>query len=360
MFQKENPGCASYSLYKTVMKEQNLKLHRPKKDKCGLCETYRKSLETEKAKIEKQYQDHRAEISEIQKIKDESKKRSQSTPSHASAVFDLQQNIYIPKSNRGELFYKRRLACFNFTIYELASHEGLCFLSNESISKRGACEVSTYLLEYLKGLDQKSTKTVDLFCDGCAGQNKNSLVIAMCHKFLTESTSVEEITFHFFETAHGQNEGDSMHSTIEKSLSQKEELSHPSQLHSVITEARQNPGPYKIRHVQTQQILGWKSYGETIALLKCRKTGDGRAFDWTKLKQVRITKQEDNHPTLQFKYSHLEEFVTLDLRRSLRSQDRFQVPPMPRSLYSERPKISSGKYNDLLSLCRGPFPVISQ
>ena len=50
MFKQANPNCASYSLYKTVMREQNIKIHRPKKDKCGICESFRKASDDEKKK----------------------------------------------------------------------------------------------------------------------------------------------------------------------------------------------------------------------------------------------------------------------------------------------------------------------
>ncbi|XP_072181409.1 uncharacterized protein [Diadema setosum] len=364
MFCKENPGCASYSLYRTVMREQNLKFHRPKKDKCGICESYRQMSEAERAKIKDEYLVHRSEIAEVRKLKEESKNRSQSDPTHGAAVFDLQQNIYLPKSNRGELFYKRRLACYNFTIYDLASHEGHCYLSNETITKRGACEVSTYLFDFLQNMDQQGKRTVDLFCDGCVGQNKNSIVAAMCHKFLSESTCVESVTIHFFESNHGQNEGDSIHATIEKCLSRKEEVFHPSQLHSAIAEARQEPEPYRVRHVRTNDKLDWRSYGQNLSILKCRKTSNGMPLDWKKIKQIRVAKNEDLPPVMMFKTSHVDKnFVTLELGSSVCLRSKSHRNPnndMPTKLYRERPKLALGKYQDLLSLCTGNYPVIAQ
>lgn len=46
-------------------------------------------------------------------------------------IFDPQQVIYTPKSARSELFYKSRLSNIIFTIHELASRDGWCFLSHE-------------------------------------------------------------------------------------------------------------------------------------------------------------------------------------------------------------------------------------
>lgn len=147
---------------------------------------------------------HRQEISKVRQIKSESKTRAQHDDKHAAAVFDLQQNMYLPKSNRGKLFYKRRLACYNFTIYNLANHAGSCYLSNETVIRRGACEVLTYVLDYLSNCDKEGKTSVDFFCDGCVGQNKNSIVPSMVHRFVSETKSVQVVIFYYFETNHGQ------------------------------------------------------------------------------------------------------------------------------------------------------------
>ena len=361
MFENENPGCASYSLYKEVMRELKLKFHRPKKDKCGICETFRKSNEVERDQIKVKYNMHRQEISKVRQIKSESKTRAQHDDKHAAAVFDLQQNMYLPKSNRGELFYKRRLACYNFTIYNLANHAGSCYLSNETVTRRGACEVSTYVLDYLSNCDKEGKTSVDFFCDGCVGQNKNSIVPSMVHRFVSEAKSVQVVTFYYFETNHGQSEGDSMHSTIEKCLARSEEVFHPCQLSSIIKEARKDPCPYTVRHVQTNDILDWKTYGHNLGILKCRQADTGEAIDWTTFKQIRISKELPT--SILFKTSHnTNDFSILSLgrSRSLRSTTPAVHIDPPSQLYQSRPKLSAGKYSDLVSLCRGTYPVISQ
>ena len=301
MFEDENPGVASSSLYQKVMRENNVKIHRPKKDMCGRCEVYRKGDEEVKSTHEEEYTKHRQEIDEVRKVKSESKEKALHDASHAAAVFDLQQNIYLPKSNRSEVYYKRRLACYNFTIYDLGTRDGSCYLSNESITKRGACEVSLYLYDYLTIQDKKGKKCVDLFCDGCVGQNKNSILPSMFHNFLQKSQNVEVITIHYFEAGHGQSEGDSIHSVIENSLSRKVEVVHPCQLSSLIAEAREDPCPYTVKHVKTSNILDWKAYGQELGMLKCRESDEGEVIDWTKF-MVRMSKQLPD--VLSFKISH--------------------------------------------------------
>ena len=48
-------------------------------------------------------------------------------------------------SQRPELFYKSRLANYNITVYNLATKEGICFLSHEGQTRRGANEIASNL-----------------------------------------------------------------------------------------------------------------------------------------------------------------------------------------------------------------------
>ena len=80
--------------------------------------------------------------------------------------------------------------------------------------------------------------------------------------------------------------------------------------------------------------------------------------------QVRMSKQLPD--VLFFKTSHCStrfDKLTIGTSRSLRSSQSKRPPPGPATpppLYSSRPKIPSGKYGDLLALCTGAHPVISQ
>ncbi|XP_077974447.1 uncharacterized protein LOC144430392 [Styela clava] len=53
-----------------------------------------------------------------------------------------------------------------------------CYLWNEEEAKKGSNEVASALLLYLKFLQKKGVKNVYLFCDRCAGQNRNRMGIA--------------------------------------------------------------------------------------------------------------------------------------------------------------------------------------
>lgn len=76
-------------------------------------------------------------------------------------------------------FIKRPLANYNFKIYGLNSTGCVCNLWNETISKRGANEMSTSVHNFLTNCDRNGVKEVLIFRDGCVGQNENSTMATM-------------------------------------------------------------------------------------------------------------------------------------------------------------------------------------
>lgn len=197
-------------LYRKVFRGLNLSFHKPKKDQCSICATYWKGDEETKVKLKLKFEKHIAEKNKVREIKQNHKFRAlRKDNGFVCASFDLQQVIYLPASKESALFYKRRFANFNFTFYNIADRDCTCFMWNECISNRGASEITTCVYKALTDLDDKGAKIVSLFSDGCSGQNKNSIMAAMLLYTVNNSTNIETISLRFFESFHGQNEGDS-------------------------------------------------------------------------------------------------------------------------------------------------------
>ncbi|CAG9765876.1 unnamed protein product [Ceutorhynchus assimilis] len=220
----------SIDLYRKVFRSLNLSFHRPKKDQCSLCMTYKQGEEDVKEKLKDRYEKHRVEKNKEKALKENSE--------IACASFDLQQVIYLPQSRESALFYKRRLANYNFTVYDIASKECHCLLWSELESKRGASEVSSCVFRALQIYDSKQhIKSVAVFADGCSGQNKNSIIATMLLYAVSKTVNIEEISLYFFESFHGQNEGDSAHSAVSTALSTAGDIFIPAQLYPIIRAA---------------------------------------------------------------------------------------------------------------------------
>ena len=337
MYQKEHNEADRVTLafYYKRFKSMRLKFHRPKKDLCGICECYRLGDAGLKANLEAEYTQHIMEKEEVRNIKRVLKENR--CDNEIVACFDLQQVIFLPRSNRGELFYKRRLSAYNFSIYDVKKGTAHCFLWNESVAKRGANEISSNLFQYLQLVDEEAFEKVYLFCDGCGGQNKNSVVCAMLIDVLAKSKHLKEITILYFETNHGQSEGDAVHSVVERALGNVGEIYVPSQLSTLVRMAASTP--YSVHDVCTSDIVDYKSLSTALSLLRIRVAEDGKEIRWPGLRQIKVVK--DAPTSVFFKGSHLDNFSEIRL-----PQKRHSVETHVSPAYQKPPLIAAEKYID--------------
>lgn len=96
-----------------------------------------------------------------------------------SATFDFQKILNSPHGDVGLLYYKRKLSVYNFTVFDMANKAGFCYMWTECTGKRGANEVSSCLMMFMKNLIDKGTKEFLFWSDNCSGQNRNRVFYSM-------------------------------------------------------------------------------------------------------------------------------------------------------------------------------------
>jgi len=160
----------SERIYRQIFVTQyNLRFYVPKKDQCSQCNAYKKGTPTYQEAEKASWEAHKAREKEAMDTKESDKRRSFADKSYKAITFDLQAVLYTPYTGDCQIFYKRKLAVYNFTIHEAATKNGTCFIWNETEGKRGALEISTALIIYMRSLPQEVTH-VSSFSDTCAGQ----------------------------------------------------------------------------------------------------------------------------------------------------------------------------------------------
>ena len=109
----------------------------------------------------------------------------------------------------------RKLNVYNLTVYDYRNGQGHCNVWSEVDAIRGSNEIASCVFSYLNEL-RNQFKDVILFSDSCGGQNWNKNFLSMLWYALgtMRFRSIEHV---FFVSGHSQNEGDSMHFTIERS-----------------------------------------------------------------------------------------------------------------------------------------------
>lgn len=239
---------ATKCMYDTIFNtEFNIAFFQPKKDQCSVCETYKNSNEEEKEKMKSKYDVHIKNKKKSREEKERDICMSRKDSNTIVACFDLQAVLPTPSGDISTFYYKCRLNCFNFTIFEIISKKGYCYFWHEAIASRGANDIATCLMHYLSALPADTD--VIFYSDNCVGQNKNRIVVsmylyAMCH------TKINSITHKYLTVGHTQNESDSMHSVIE--MAKKRALKSgsiyiPAQWPPLIRTARKEGQPYKVK-----------------------------------------------------------------------------------------------------------------
>ena len=197
--------------------EYNLSFHKPKKDICQVCNKYNEKTKTNTVTEEDKdnYQSHiqRKENARILK-KQQDKQLAKSNKSIYVATFDLEAVLSTPCSTVSQVYYKRKLNCYNLTLFSLADKHGTCYIWDETHGQRGSSEIGTFVITHINSLPS-TIEHVILYSDSCSGQNRNQYLSGGLLNTVNRHPYVKVIEQKFLEMGHTQMECDAMHSSIE-------------------------------------------------------------------------------------------------------------------------------------------------
>ncbi|XP_050295702.1 uncharacterized protein LOC126735680 [Anthonomus grandis grandis] len=169
----DNKNPASYDYYAQIFNTKfNIGFHSPKKDQCDLCEMYKQGTKKKRKELETKYCEHLEEKLLSRQEKDVDKQRSKDHEI-VLAVYDLQAVLPVPIGQTSAFFYKSRLNCYNFTVTEITNDKTKAYFWHEYLGNRGAIEIGTCVLLYLKSLSERSPG-VNVVFYSFMGQQKNS------------------------------------------------------------------------------------------------------------------------------------------------------------------------------------------
>lgn len=352
---KLNLPAATTAIYQKVFcEEYNLGFHRPRKDQCRICMAYNIPT-SDKSAMETRYQAHIAAKDRAREEKRSSKQLAENSNGKLiSCNFDLQQVLLVPNDPKNNaLFYKQRLKTFNFTVYDVVSKQGDCFMWTEVEGKRGSSEIASCLYTYFKSLPN-SVERISCFSDRCGGQNLNKFVAAMCLTAVQEIPHLENIDLMFLVSEHSEMECDSMHSAISTELKRVGKANWPLDWKTIARSARRKGDkPYIVHDITHEQILDWKVHAEQNMIF--RKEDENRnPVGWQKFCWINFSKSRPL--IMRFKEKFDEDFRILNCNRKTRRHSSIASTLKP--LYQNQLAIKKEKYNDLLSLFQMNPPAL--
>lgn len=321
----------SIATLSNMFEDLNLALFSPKKDECDVCVGFKtKNIE------ESIYTEHIAKKEEARTEKAEDKNSNNKV-----FTMDLQSVLLCPKSNVSALYYRTKLIVHNFTIFDLGTKDGYCYLWHEGEGELNANCFSSIICDFLctKIIPQlESTQQIILFSDGCSAQNRNcTLANALLNLAVEKGVCIIQ---KYLEKGHTQMECDSVHSTIEQKLKGRT-INVPADYVSLCKSARKNPKPYEVYYLDHTYFKDFS----TLNLLKSIRPGH-KVGDPT-VNNLRALKYSPDGTT-EFKIRHSEEFTTLP-SRAQKNPQYLPIESLP-VLYKDKLAIKKEKFEHLMFL----------
>lgn len=241
----------------------NIGFYKPKKDQCATCMKWnRLSIEEQPnhPDLMKEYKEHLASKEVVLDIRKKSKSFSRSDENkdgkHKVICFDLQKVFFCPQSEVGDFFYMRKIACYDFTIFDCTLKKAYCYVWDQSIAGRGAVEMSSCVYEYLTREASNGVQEVEIFSDNCSAQNKNKI---LCTMYSVVSKKLKmNITHRYMEKGHTQMECDSVHACIERKIRKIDGIFTPSMWYGYIQTARIKKPFYTVVRMKQEDFVSFR------------------------------------------------------------------------------------------------------
>ena len=313
-----------------IFNDLNLSLFSPKKDQCDICCAHESgNYSTE------EYELHqcRKELARLEKQKDKVEKKNVFT-------MDLESVLLAPRLQASALYYKTKLCVHNFTIFDLKTKQGTCFVWHEGEGGLSANEFCTIVCKFVEDLATLEGDEVIIWSDGCTYQNRNAtlanglLSVAMKKKII--------ICQKFLVRGHTQMECDSMHSTIERRL-RNCRVYVPADYVGVFEDARISPAPYTVHYIDHTFFNNYSTLNYYRSIRPGTKTGDPVVTDI-----VGLCYKPDG--TVLFKLSFDEEWAPLPEMRACRRKNATTGTDIVQTLYGSSLPIKTEKFLHLQQL----------
>ena len=239
---EQNEPIYEISQFTKLFRDMNLAFYKPKKDQCDLCVGFKAhTVDQEK------YDEHIKRKREAAESKASDKTRAETNRNERVFTMDLQSLLLCPKLEASCLFYKTKLCCHNFTMFDLTSKAVTCYFWNETAADLSASTFASCIVDFLEGLDFTGVDKVILYSDGCTYQNRNvTLSCALLQFAMKQNVEIEQ---KYLEKGHTYMECDSVHATIDRKI-KKKDVFIPQKYVELIQESRSDSeNPYTVKYV---------------------------------------------------------------------------------------------------------------
>lgn len=187
-----------------------------------------------------------------------------------------------------------------------------------------------------------------IFCDSCAGQNKNYTCIRYLHYLVVTEKRFDMIKVIFPIRGHSYLECDRDMSLIQ----QKSYVEVPDEWREVIRNSREKPSPYIVVDCKREMFKGWTDFLKPKYQRQCpMPTRPIRCIKFEKT-TPRFVHHRSNYSGSYFGNEIMKKTQLKKTKATRKDQNKSQeiVYTEPKKLYDKPLPISQAKYNDLQCL----------
>lgn len=358
----------SYEKFRNIFETKfNIAFGYPRKDTCSTCDVFKVELTALETKLtncsddnERKNVAQKLEVKSKEKVlhlkkaekfyslKRKFRKNAQRSHDMEAIVIDFQKNLPCPNISTNDVYYRRQLNFISFTIHVLSNSKVVFYTYDESVAKKGADDVCSMLNHFLHEILSPEVRNLAIFCDSCAGQNKNYTLIRYYHHIVRQTNRFDNIKVIFPVRGHSYLECDRDMSLV----NQKTITEMPEDWREVLRNSRKKSPPFLV--IDCSQEIRFETWTQYLSTLYCPKC----PFP---TRPVRILKFEATSKNLVFYKttfygSYLSASITPRAIRKRKpttgstSSARNQGSGELRTLYAGNVPIKAAKYRDLQHL----------
>lgn len=376
---------ASYNLYlKTFNNSFNIAFGYPRCDTCSTCDAFivklkdieaqlnstadeagKNTLTLAKKKIKVDHDLHKRRAETFYERKRTSREAAKTKPTNFAFAMDFAKNLPSPNIQTNDVYYKRQLSLYSFNIHVLATKDSYFYCYDETVARKGADEVVSILDNFISTYVPMEVKDLQIFCDSCAGQNKNYTVLRFLHYIVVSKQRFNSVQLTFPIRGHSYMECDKNMGLI----NQKTHLETPDDWRAHIGKSRSNPMPFVVVNCQKEMFKTYTAFLKPAYKPSC-------PFPTRPLRDYLVKAEVPTLVYVRENYNGIWDTHTLQKRplaRDPQNRNSFSVPLA--NAYNDALPLQVAKYNDLQVLskfctkhaaiffknlpCIGPPPVPS-
>ncbi|CAG9825650.1 unnamed protein product [Phaedon cochleariae] len=341
----------SRTIYEKVFHSMKIKIKNPKKDSCAKCDKINMQIKNMsdidmKQTLQNDLNNHQSDAEYAYDSKRIDIQKASHDKTQSVLTFDLQQCLPTPDIQTSVVFYKRQLWTFNLTLHRCEDKQVFCYMWDETMAGRGANQIASCIHKYLHDNLDPEKKSLTLYSDTCAGQNKNSFLPIMFMLFMKGTSSLECVDHKFLEPGHTHMECDTDHSIIEKKKKKYEAaIEHPRDWMQLVRMCGKTH-PFKVIEMHREDFFEFSALLKTYFINK--KTNDaGDQVIWRNIKWLRYSSNEFGIVQYKNSLNQEEAFKRIDFKRKSKTGFSKIKPPLS---YKGPVPINPKKKENLLEL----------